>query len=48
MKDIIRGMQQDQHLLKLPVPLPVEMKLVRTNEYWHQATKIKFLSGVAA
>jgi DNA polymerase-1 len=48
MRDVIRGMQRDQKLLGLPVPLPVEMKLVRSHEYWHQATKIKFLSGVAA
>jgi DNA polymerase I-like protein with 3'-5' exonuclease and polymerase domains len=48
MKDVIRAMQMDTKLLGLPKPLPVEMKLVRTHEYWHEAKKIKFMDKVAA
>lgn len=48
MKAIIRGMQRDQKILGLPVPLPVEMKVVRSDQYWHHATKVKFLNRRAA
>lgn len=43
MQAVIRAMQQDQKLLGLPVPLPVEMKLATT--FWHEAKKVKFLKA---
>jgi DNA polymerase-1 len=39
MTDIIRAMQKDQHKLKLPVPLPVEMKVVKPGDRWNNTTK---------
>lgn len=39
MRDIVRAMQGDQELLNLPVPLPVEMKIVDENGRWNKTTK---------
>jgi DNA polymerase I-like protein with 3'-5' exonuclease and polymerase domains len=39
MRDTIAAMQRDQHRLQLPVPLPVEMKMVRPGHRWHQTVK---------
>lgn len=39
MRDVVREMQGDQELLKLPVPLPVEMKVVRPDGRWNKTHK---------
>lgn len=40
MKDIVRAMQRDSARLGLPVPLPVEMKIVKPGQRWN--TTVKF------
>jgi DNA polymerase I-like protein with 3'-5' exonuclease and polymerase domains len=39
MRDIVAAMQGDQEILNLPVPLPVEMKIVDINGRWNKTTK---------
>lgn len=40
MKDIIEAMQGDMDILGLPVPLPVEMKIVTSKHRWNKTTKL--------
>jgi DNA polymerase-1 len=40
MREIISAMQTDQHVLGLPVPLPVGIKIVKPGQRWHQTTEV--------
>ncbi len=39
MRDIVHAMQQDQQILGLPKPLPVEMKVVKPGKRWNVTAK---------
>jgi DNA polymerase-1 len=41
MRDIVKAMQGDTKVLNLPVPLPVEMKVVKPDGRWNKTIKFK-------